>query len=372
MAFNNAQLHPAAVFSNKGFSSPAAYSRYLRRFRDRPIQPSFSIQPSGFTKYDLNVSSLIDNLGWGSLTEDMRFSFCPEVVRLFYVNLVPGPGCDPAFFTTTVFNYDITVTPALLANLLDLPHTGLRAGTDGEFISRGFRFDIVLDRYTRDIGDFYPSPLAAGRLPDDLKVLHFFITRLFLPRDLSASDILHSADLWILSNAKEGRLISYASLMFSHLIKFGIEYYSGPLPFGPQITNLLHKVGIDLRDKVMRCNVLDDLRPQHVLAKLNAEVGPRKPIIGSGGVITSPAAYASGKFVDSLVDAAVTVIKQGATGSGKQSTALKRLREQDLMWPKFVYEAGAVNDSFSSDSESEESEEGDRISEYESPPEYPF
>ncbi|CAL1395695.1 unnamed protein product [Linum trigynum] len=122
MAYNNAQLHPAAVFSNKGFSSSAAYSRYLRRFRERPNHPSFSIQPSGFSKYDMNVSSLIDGLGWGSLTENMRFSYCPEAVRLFYVNLVLSPGCDPAFFTTTVFNYDITVTLALLANLLNLPH----------------------------------------------------------------------------------------------------------------------------------------------------------------------------------------------------------------------------------------------------------
>ncbi|CAL1367809.1 unnamed protein product [Linum trigynum] len=261
----------------------------------------------------------------------MRFSFCLEAVRLFYVNLVPCPGCDPAFFTTTVFNYDITVTPALLANLLNLSHTGLRAGTDSEFASRGFLFDAALARYTRDIGDFYHSPLAAGRIPDDLKVLHFFITRTFLPRDLSSTDILHSADLWILSNAKEGRLISYASLMFSHLIKFGLEYYSGPLSFGPQITKFLYKVGIDLRDKVMLCNVLDDLKPQHVLAKLNAEVGPRKPIIGSGGVITGPVSYASRKLVNALVDAAVTVIKQEATSTSKQSTALKRVREQDLM-----------------------------------------
>ncbi|CAL1360709.1 unnamed protein product [Linum trigynum] len=120
----------------------------------------------------------------------MRFSYCPEAVRLFYVNLVPGPGCDLAFFTKTVFNYDITVTPALLANLLNLPHTGLRAGTYGEFAARGFRFDAALARYTRDIGEFFPSPLAAGRLPDDLKVLYFFITRCFLLRDLSCTDLL--------------------------------------------------------------------------------------------------------------------------------------------------------------------------------------
>ncbi|CAL1411097.1 unnamed protein product [Linum trigynum] len=354
MAFNNAQLNPAAVFSNKGFNSPATYSRYLRRFRDRPIYPSFSIQPSGFSKYDMNISSLIDGLGWGSLTENMRFSYCSEAEHMFYVNLVPGPGCDPTFFTTTVFNYEITVTPSLFANFLNLPHIGLRAGTDGEFVARGFRFDAALARYTRDIGEFFPSPLVAGRLPDDLKVLHFFITRCFLPRDLSSTNLLHSADQWILSNGKEGRSISYASLMSTHIVKFGLEYYSGPLPFGPQITKLLYRLGIDLRDKITLCNVLDDLRPQHVLAKLNAELGPRKPVNGSGGVITSPGDYVSGRLVDALVDAAISVIKRESSSTTKQTTALKRLRQQDLMWPKFVYELGAVNDSISVDSESDE------------------
>ncbi|CAL1401277.1 unnamed protein product [Linum trigynum] len=70
-----------------------------------------------------------------------------------------------------------------------------------------------------------------------------------------------------------------------------------------------------------------------------------------------------------FVDASMSVIKQESSSIGKQYTALKRLRQQDLMWPKFVYGSGAVNDSISYDSESETE---DKISEYESPPEYPF
>ncbi|CAL1396031.1 unnamed protein product [Linum trigynum] len=195
MAINNAQLHPATVFNNKGFRNAATYSRYLRRFRDHPIYPSFSIQPYGFSKYDINIPSLLDGLGWSSLVENMRFSHCPEAVRLFDVNLKCSPGCDPSFFTTYVFNNEITVNPTLLSALLDCPHSGLQAGTDSEFVAHDFDFLGTLSRHTRDIGHFFPSPLAAGRLPDDLKVLHFFITRCFLPRDLSNTDILHSTDL---------------------------------------------------------------------------------------------------------------------------------------------------------------------------------
>ncbi|CAL1371638.1 unnamed protein product [Linum trigynum] len=319
MAFNNAQLHPAAVFNNKGFRNAATYSRYLRRFRDRPIYPSFSIQPSRFSKYDMDIPSLLDGLGWSSLVNNMRFSHCPDAVRLFFVNLKCGPGCDPSFFTTYVFNYEITVTPTLLAALLNCPHSGLQAGTYSEFAAHGFDLLGSLSQHTRDIRQLFPSPLAASRLPDDLK--------------------------------------------------FGLEYFDGPLPFGHKITKLLYLLSIDMCDKVTTCNVLDDLRPQHVLAKLDALVGPRKPVTGSGGVMISPETYQSESLAGALVDAVVSVIKRETSGSRKQTATRKLLRQQDLMWPKFVYESGAVNDPMSSNSEPDEE---DDISEYESPPKYQF
>ncbi|CAL1396267.1 unnamed protein product [Linum trigynum] len=250
MAINNAQLHPAAVLKNQGYRNAAAYSRYLQNFRDRPVYPSFSIHPSGFDNY------------------------CPEAVLKFYVNIKRGPGCDPSFFTTIVFEYEIKVTPQLLANLLDLPHSGLQAGNDGEFSSHGFSFDTALETLTRDIGRYYPNRLADGRLFDDMKVLHFFIT-------------------------------------------------SSPLAFGPQITKLIYKLGIDLRDKITLCNILEEVRPQHVLAKLDAEVGPQKLVNGSGGVRVDPVdsikSYHSGKFVGALMNVVVTVVKKETTNSDSES-----------------------------------------------------
>ncbi|CAL1388991.1 unnamed protein product [Linum trigynum] len=192
MAFNNAQLRPVVVFKNQGFRNAIVYSRYLRCFRDHPIYPSFTISPSAFSKYDLDAPSLVAGLGWESLTEDQRFLHCPEAVRLFYVNIRRDHGAEPRSFTTMVYDHEITVTPDLLASVLSLPHSGIQASFESDFSVHGFDFCMALDRLTRDIGKAFPSRLSAGRLPHDLKVLHFFITRCFLPRDISSAGLFHS------------------------------------------------------------------------------------------------------------------------------------------------------------------------------------
>ncbi|CAL1378941.1 unnamed protein product [Linum trigynum] len=328
MAPINAQLCHPVVFNNKGFCNVGVYSRYLRRFCDRPIYPSLPIHPSAFSKYDMNIPALLHDLGWQSLVENMRFSYCPYDVRLFYINIQRGPGTDPAFFTTIVFNCEIKVTPELLATSLDLPHTSLCVGTDSEFGALGFDFMVSLESLTCDLCQFFPYRFAAGRLPDDLKVLHFFLTRSFLPRDLSTIDLLHSSDLWVLSHARAGTPISYASLMFHHMLRYGMKYFGGPLPFGPKITRLLSFLRIDMRDKLHQCNVQDDLHPQHVLAKLDALVGPCKPLTGSGGVKAGPAtgsaSYSSRRLVGAHVDAAVTVIKRESSSEVSQVCHLEK------------------------------------------------
>ncbi|CAL1411902.1 unnamed protein product [Linum trigynum] len=132
----------------------------------------------------MNIPAYLHKLGWESLVSDLQFSQCPEAVRLFYVNLRRGPGSDPSFFTTLVYDYEIKVTLELLASVLEIPHAGIRAGMDSEFQHFGFRFDQALASLARDIGRWFPSQLVAGRLPDDLKFLFLFLTLWFLPRDL--------------------------------------------------------------------------------------------------------------------------------------------------------------------------------------------
>ncbi|CAI0422241.1 unnamed protein product [Linum tenue] len=309
MAPNNPQLHHVVVFNNKGFRNPATYATYLNRFRDRPIYPSLSIQSSTFNKYDMDLPFLIRNLGWESMFEHQRFSHCPEAVRLFYVNIKRGRGVEPSLFTTKVFNHEITITPALLASFLSLPHSGHQTGFNGEFEDLGFDYHMALNVFTRDTGRHYPNMLSAGRLPNDLKVFHFFITRCFLPRDLSSAEFLHPSDLWIISNAKAGKRISYASLVFAHMLCFGDGSYNGKLPFGPIITRLLHRLGIDLRDKVTVCDVLDDICPNHILNHLDMDVGRRKPVAGSGG--------RRGPFYVKPLHAGQCLGRCGSSGSGE-------------------------------------------------------
>ncbi|CAL1379556.1 unnamed protein product [Linum trigynum] len=158
MAFNNAQFHPVVGFKNQGFP---------------------------FSKYDMDISSLIAGLGWESLTKDQRFLHCPEAVRLFYVNIRRDHATAPRSFTTMVYDHEIKVTPDLLASVLSLPHSGIKASYDSDFAEQGFDFCVARDRLTCDIGKTFSNQLSAGRLPDDLKVLHFFITRCFLPRDIT-------------------------------------------------------------------------------------------------------------------------------------------------------------------------------------------
>ncbi|CAL1359162.1 unnamed protein product [Linum trigynum] len=313
MVLNNPQLHPAVTFSNKVFRKDKEFSRYVRRFRDRAIYPSFTIQPSAFSMYDMDISALIRNLGWESLFEDQRFTYCPEAVRLFYVNLKRGSGPDLYSFKTTVGNLEITVTADLLASELGLPHNGLKAGDDGQFHDYNFDYHHV-----------------HNSLP-----------------------------------------ISYASMVFCHLVKYGDDNYDGWLPLAPLITQLLRKLGVDLRDKVTLWNVHDDLKTQHVLARLDASVGPRKPVTGSGGEVAA--------LVKALVSAAEVVVDHELTGfssenlKGKRKIPVTTLTSMSTRLKLLRDGGGESSSSIREEDEAvEELEEFGDISYYDSPPHYPF
>ncbi|CAL1406981.1 unnamed protein product [Linum trigynum] len=333
MAPINPQLHLAAVFNNKGFRNPAAYER---------------------------------NLGWESLLESQRFSKCLEAVRLFYVNIKRERGAEPALFSTQVYDHEITVTPTLLASLLGLPHSGHQAGFDGEFDDLGFDYDMALNVFTRDTGRHYPNQLFTGRLPDELKVFQFFITRCFLPRDLTSAELMHPSDLWIISNAKEGHRISYA-----HMLRFGDGNYSGPFPFGPYITRLLSRLGIDLRNKIIVCDVREALRPNHVLNRVDADVGRRKPVYGSGGVLLHS------HLITALIDAAAAAVSNEIKRHHENlsSSSVKRMVPTNLLIFQDrlkMLQANQDDQPVLEPSSDSDTERGDPISDYDSPPDYPF
>ncbi|CAL1406939.1 unnamed protein product [Linum trigynum] len=387
MVITNPQVQDAVEFNNQGFRTSREYARYLRSFRDRSIQPSFTIQPSAFNKYGMDLPSMLAGLGWSSLVEDQRFSFYPEAVRMFYVSIKRGPGPEPSFFTIVVYNHKIKVSPDLLASVLSLPHSGLQAGFDGEFHDLGFDFMTSLSLFTEDTRRFFSHHLDVGRLPDDLKVFHWFITRCWLPRDLRSSAVLHPTDLWIMTHARACQPISFASLVFRHMLRFGDGNYSGNLPFRPLITRLLYRLQFDLRDKVTICNIHEDLRPNHILNRLDPDVGRRKLVTCSGGGAGGflPAGPdASLELVPALLKAAISAIdgevlktkvaEPSQDGLTRASLGLLLCKERlELMQaPQGDLEDEAEPAPEDFDPMSSDSGSDDDISDYDSPPNYPF
>ncbi|CAL1354121.1 unnamed protein product [Linum trigynum] len=221
---------------------------------------------------------------------------------MFYASLKRGPSPTPSSFTTVVYHHEILITPSLLAETLGLPCQGPSGATNDDFAEIRFDYESALESLTFNIGCHFSNMLSARRLADLFKVMHFFITRILLPRSLSSAELAHPSNVWIMANARDRILLNFSSLMFAHMIEYGDENYYGPLPFGRQITRLLYTLGIDLLDKVIVCDVRDDLRAQHILARVDASVGRRNPVIRSGG--EQSAGVSANQLVHALLDVA--------------------------------------------------------------------
>ncbi|CAL1383309.1 unnamed protein product [Linum trigynum] len=74
-------------------------------------------------------------------------------------------------------------------------------------------------------------------------------------------------DLSRFNSAKENRVISYPHLMFDHMLNYHADNYDAELPFAPHITQILLALGIDLRFKVARVDMISSLRAQFILRK---------------------------------------------------------------------------------------------------------
>ncbi|CAL1382640.1 unnamed protein product [Linum trigynum] len=141
MAHSNLQLHanlaPATIFTNRGFRNSEAYSRYLRCFSDQALHPSFLIPPTTFNRYRLRVNGYLNDLGWSSLLQNRLLDQCPEAVRMFFACMQCGPGPNPSYFTTTVYNFSVMLllkfwptccTFLMVATLLELLKTSTAMG----------------------------------------------------------------------------------------------------------------------------------------------------------------------------------------------------------------------------------------------------
>ncbi|CAL1380842.1 unnamed protein product [Linum trigynum] len=236
-------LAQASIFTGRGFNRPEDYNRYLVKFQDRPLCPSVYLDLARFNRYDMNIPRLINVVGG---------LICLSISAMAFV--------------LKQFEFD------LLSYLLGYPIQGAEVVDEADFPTVEFNENEAMHLYARDIGAYHPARLDARCLPDDLKVLHFYITRVFLPRSHGLTRI-YPMDMWILARAKENRHISYPHLMIGHMMQYCDDYFYDELPFAPQITLLMRSLDLDMRYKVARVNLIDSLWDQFVLRKVNALVG---------------------------------------------------------------------------------------------------
>ncbi|CAI0454524.1 unnamed protein product [Linum tenue] len=318
----------------------------------------------------MDIPRLINTLGWKDILPNRNFGFRPEAVRMFYANMKPCFQISPPCFTTIVYNYLITINVELLSLLLGIPVAGAEVQNESDFSSVGFNEGDALRLYARDTGRYYPSDFHSGRLPDDLKVLHYYITRAFLPRS-HGLNTLYPSDLWILASAKENRVISYPHLMFDHMMNYHDAYYDAELPFAPQITQILLALGLDLRFKVARVDILSSLRAQFVLRKVDASVGRRRPLVNAPGGEAATNAVPPHEDGLSLADLG----EEEAEEAPPEQVNCARVRDngkQPLVHPLEVIQAMFRLEGEASCSRDQMQEDEEGISDYVSSPEYGF
>ncbi|CAN1125322.1 hypothetical protein LINPERPRIM_LOCUS31623 [Linum perenne] len=160
----------------------------------------------------------------------------------------------------------IFVTPQLLSHVLDLPFLGNRLFSTDDFYYFNFDPRAVLRKWTGDM--FSDNDVTSVlNIPDNLKVFHFFLTRILLPRSLHC-DVVTPLDSWIIHCATMGIPVNFCCLMFGIMTCFAAPDCEGSLPFGGLISSLVARLGIPLRRRYSEENSVEHLRAQHVLRRV--------------------------------------------------------------------------------------------------------
>ncbi|CAN1173807.1 hypothetical protein LINPERHAP2_LOCUS30898 [Linum perenne] len=191
----------------------------------------------------------------------------PDAIFQFYANLKVDSTLPSGCFSTYVDGYLLFVTPDLLNQVLDVPNQGTILSSEDEFPIFNFEPISAVQTLTDNpTGDRFPEdrPPNTFQLPAHLRVLHFLITRVFFPRT-THREVITALDTWILHHAENRLPVSFAHLMFTHMVRASTDFSRGNLPFAPFITTLLLRLGLSFRHKYTEENVAVQLRAQHVL-----------------------------------------------------------------------------------------------------------
>ncbi|CAN1121988.1 hypothetical protein LINPERHAP2_LOCUS1117 [Linum perenne] len=176
------------VYTNDHMRDASHRAIYNNFFLGREIIPPTVVDTTSFSRYNLNPDSLLEGpLSVGKLS--------------IYVD-----------------GHIIFVTPLLLAQVLSLPLYGDSISTSDEFYLANFNPCVTLSQW---IGETYSDQAfsTASKLPDNLKVFHFFLTRILLPRS-HGQFLVTPMDTWIMHSAVTGRHLNFCSLMFATMVTF--------------------------------------------------------------------------------------------------------------------------------------------------------
>ncbi|CAN1240319.1 hypothetical protein LINGRAPRIM_LOCUS2689 [Linum grandiflorum] len=182
---NLAQTH--VLYINDHMHSSKHQAFYLSSIK-RPILPSIRVDLVAFQKYGLYPYNRLE----GRLQEGRLSS------------IVDG--------------YCVVVTPQLLTTVLGLPPGGRPIFDESDLHRIRFFPSAVLGRWTNSThGATYLAVISD--LPDYLKVVHYFITRICLPRSDSLY-LVNGIDIWLLHCAVLSERTDFSCLMFASLVKY--------------------------------------------------------------------------------------------------------------------------------------------------------
>ncbi|CAN1141838.1 hypothetical protein LINPERHAP2_LOCUS12714 [Linum perenne] len=276
-AFLNSAQYVGTIHPSK-----EAYLRYTNHFRPKPIIPSYVFRYEGFDKYNIQVQRSILNIGWMNALPSYPQSFCPESIRLFYANL-QVLQVSPLRLQTSVSGIQFVISSEFLAFMIPMDLYGLILADNYDLIEHGFNHVAALQSMAMTPIDNLMHP-SIRSLPDHLRVLHFMITRHFLPRTYAREELL-PLDIWIIYKA----YITHHPICLPHLIirsmqAAGSPHYTGDLPFAGLITRMLDFLGIDISQQIRSFNI-HTLRPQSILRKIGCQKAPVKSLlaIAKGG-----------------------------------------------------------------------------------------
>ncbi|CAL1382736.1 unnamed protein product [Linum trigynum] len=223
---------------------PVNYHRHLQNFASRPFLASYHIPFPELVELGLDVHRFVQNLGWEFLLDHPFSSLvCPDLVRYFFSNF-RSPGLASRSFSTIVFGHLFTLPLDDLSDTLHIPRVGEALDDASELELFAFQYAEEFHQLTGVL----PAPnhiMPVSSLLPSLRMLHYCITRVFVPRAESL-DLVPPVDLWIISHAVHGVPLDYAHLVFGSLMRSSDASFTGPFALGPLVTSLLLELRIHL------------------------------------------------------------------------------------------------------------------------------